>query len=327
MSDPLLRVCNVSKRFGHGRGAVHAVNDVSFELGEGEILGIVGESGSGKSTLGRIITRLIEPSAGEIVFDGQDLGRLAKERMRRLRANIQMVFQDPWASLNPRLTVGYLIEEPLKLHTDLDDSGRRRRIVELTERIRLSASLLGRYPAELSGGQLQRVCIARALATNPRLLVLDEPTSSLDLSVRAGIIELLADLKRDLGIAMIFISHDLGTVQVISDRMLVLYLGSIVELGEAQRIFREPAHPYTAALLSAHLSPDPRKRANRIILNGEIPSPINLPPGCVFASRCPVAMDECRRARPPMMAVAGDDRAACLRIADGSNILTGALTT
>ena len=317
----LLEVETLSRRFGHGRGAVRAVNDVSFSMQPGEVLGVVGESGSGKSTLGRLVTRLIEPTAGRLRFDGTDIGGLRAGPMRRLRRDIQMVFQDPLAALNPRLTVGYQIEEPLKLHTDLDATARRARVMELADRIHLSAALLGRFPAGLSGGQLQRVCIARALATNPRLIVLDEPTSALDLSVRAGIIELLGELKRDLGIAMIFISHDLGTVRLVSDRILVLYLGTVVEIGEAATVFDQPQHPYTAALLSAHLSPDPREKAARVVLAGEIPSPVNLPPGCVFASRCPVALPACAMARPALEVTASGQHAACLRLPDATRLM------
>lgn len=317
----LLEAENLSRRFGHGRGAVRAVNDVSFAMKPGEVLGVVGESGSGKSTLGRLVTRLIEPSGGRLRFDGADIGGLRASPMRRLRRDIQMVFQDPLAALNPRLTVGYQIEEPLKLHTDLSPKARRARVMELADRIHLSSALLDRYPAGLSGGQLQRVCIARALATNPRLIVLDEPTSALDLSVRAGIIELLGELKRDLGVAMIFISHDLGTVRLVSDRILVLYLGTVVEIGDAAAVFDRPQHPYTAALLSAHLSPDPREKAARVVLEGEIPSPVNLPPGCVFASRCPVALPACATARPALEPTATGQQAACLRLPDATRLM------
>jgi oligopeptide/dipeptide ABC transporter ATP-binding protein len=318
----LLAVDAVSKRFGEGAQAVRAVNAVSLSLAASEILGIVGESGSGKSTLGRLVTRLVEASDGRILFEGNDLAKLSAGDMRRLRSDLQMVFQDPWASLNPRLSVGYLIEEPLKLHTDLDTAARRRRVSELARRVRLSDALLTRLPADLSGGQLQRVCIARALASGPRLLVLDEPTSSLDLSVRAGILDLLLELKRELGLAMIFISHDLGTVRLICDRVLVLYLGRVVEIGSAAAIFSHPQHPYTQALLSAHLSSDPREQRRRIVLEGEIPSPVDLPPGCPFASRCPLVRDDCRARPPELVPTAGGQLAACTRIADATNLIT-----
>jgi oligopeptide/dipeptide ABC transporter ATP-binding protein len=322
----LLTVDAVSKRFGHGAQAVRAVNTVSLSVEPGEILGIVGESGSGKSTLGRLVTRLVEVSEGRILFEGRDLSRLSPHDMRKLRSDLQMVFQDPWASLNPRLSVGYLIEEPLKLHTDLDAAARRRRVSELAQRVRLSDALLGRLPADLSGGQLQRVCIARALASGPRLLVLDEPTSSLDLSVRAGILELLLELKRELGLAMIFISHDLGTVRLISDRVLVLYLGRVAEVGASGDIFATPQHPYTQALLSAHLSSDPREQRRRIMLSGEIPSPIDLPPGCPFVSRCPLVRDDCRDRPPDLVPTPSGQLAACLRVHDATNQIGAAFT-
>ena len=315
----LLAVENVSKRFGQGALAVRAVNAVSLAVAQGEILGIVGESGSGKSTLGRLVTRLVETSEGRILFEGSDLARLSAGDLRKLRSDLQMVFQDPWASLNPRLSVGYLIEEPLKLHTSLDAKARRRRVSELAERVRLSDALLTRLPADLSGGQLQRVCIARALASGPRLLVLDEPTSSLDLSVRAGILELLLELKRELGLAMIFISHDLGTVRLISDRVLVLYLGRVVEVGSSAAIFGQPQHPYSQALLSAHLSSDPREQRRRIVLEGDVPSPIDLPPGCPFTSRCPLVRDDCRARPPELLPTPSGQLAACVRIRDATN--------
>jgi oligopeptide/dipeptide ABC transporter ATP-binding protein len=319
----LLTVDDVSKRFGQGAQAVRAVNAVSLSLAAGEILGIVGESGSGKSTLGRLVTRLVEASEGRILFEGNDLAKLSTSDMRKLRSDLQMVFQDPWASLNPRLSVGYLIEEPLKLHTSLDASARRRRVSELARRVRLSDALLTRLPADLSGGQLQRVCIARALASGPRLVVLDEPTSSLDLSVRAGILDLLLELKRELSLAMIFISHDLGTVRLISDRVLVLYLGRVVETGPAAAIFSRPQHPYTQALLSAHLSSDPREQRRRIVLEGEVPSPVDLPPGCPFASRCPLVRDDCRVRPPALVPTSAGQLAACTRIADATNQIAG----
>jgi oligopeptide/dipeptide ABC transporter ATP-binding protein len=318
----LLAVETVSKRFGHAGHAVRAVNAVSLSVAPGEILGIVGESGSGKSTLGRLVTRLVEASDGRVLFEGRDLARLSAGEMRHLRSDLQMVFQDPWASLNPRLSVGYLIEEPLKLHTKLSARERRARVSQLAQRVRLSDALLTRLPADLSGGQLQRVCIARALASEPRMLVLDEPTSSLDLSVRAGILELLLELKRELGLAMIFISHDLGTVRLISDRVLVLYLGRVVELGAGDAIFATPQHPYTQALLSAHLSSDPREKRRRIVLEGDVPSPINLPPGCPFTSRCPLVRDDCRTLPPELVPTPSGQLAACVRVGDATNLIT-----
>jgi oligopeptide/dipeptide ABC transporter ATP-binding protein len=329
MSAPVLEVEGLVKHFPAARGVtVHAVNGVSFTIREGETLGVVGESGSGKSTIGRTVIRLLAPTAGSIRFRGSDITRLSDRAVRPLRADMQMVFQDPWSALNPRIKIGDLIAEPLKLHTRLSAAERRDRAEALALRVRLTPQLLTRYPGELSGGQLQRVCIARAIATNPKLIVLDEPTSSLDLSVRAGILDLLAELKEETRAAMMFISHDLGTVRLISDRILVLYLGSVVEYGPADVVFADPAHPYSQALMSAHLPADPTAVVRRHVLEGEIPSPINLPPGCPFASRCPVAVERCRAMTPPLEAVGGDAAhlAACLRIAEGANrIATEAL--
>jgi oligopeptide/dipeptide ABC transporter ATP-binding protein len=320
---PLLAVENLTKVFrGPGGAAIHAVNDVSFTLRPGEITALVGESGSGKSTIGRAITRLIEPSGGRVLFRGTDIAHLAEDACRPLRKDLQIVFQDPWGALNPRLRVRTLIEEPLKLHGDEDAPTRRRRIDELADRVRLNRDLLNRFPNELSGGQLQRVCIARAIATNPAVIVLDEPTSSLDLSVRAGILKLLNTLRKETGAAMMFISHDLGTVRVISDRILVLYLGGVVEEGATRDVFGRPQHPYTQALMSAHLPPNPKAKLARHLLSGEIPSAIDLPGGCAFASRCPIAIEACRRDRPVLGAAGGaGQRAACLRIADGKNLI------
>ncbi|MGP1394207.1 MAG: ABC transporter ATP-binding protein [Inquilinaceae bacterium] len=319
--EPVLTVENLVKHFPTGGGqVVHAVNGVSFHIAPGEVLGMVGESGSGKSTIGRAVLRLLRPTSGIVRFRGRDISNLKERDCRPLRADMQMVFQDPWGALNPRMRVSALIGEPLVLHTDLDTGARRRRVEELADRVRLSKEYLGRYPADLSGGQLQRVCIARAIATNPKLVVLDEPTSSLDLSVRAGIMELLAELRAETRVAMMFISHDLGTVRLISDRIIVLYLGTMVEYAGAADVFEQPAHPYTQALISAHLPPDPAARRDRHVLEGEIPSPIDLPPGCLFSTRCPVAVDRCRREEPEMLAVGHEThRAACLRIPDGGN--------
>jgi oligopeptide/dipeptide ABC transporter ATP-binding protein len=323
---PVLAVEALAKHFPTPRRGqvVHAVNDVSFAIGAGETVGMVGESGSGKSTIGRLILRLIAPTAGRILFEGRDIAALSERQMRPLRAAIQIVFQDPWAALNPRLRARDLIEEPLLLHTPLDRAERRARAEALAERVHLSRAMLDRFPAELSGGQLQRVCIARAIATNPRLIVLDEPTSSLDLSVRAGILDLLHELRTETGAAMLFITHDLGTVRLISDRVLVLYLGRVVEEAPTATIFDRAAHPYTQALLSAHLPADPAAPLRRHVLEGEIPSPIGLPPGCGFASRCPVAAARCRTDAPALEALGPAHRAACLRIAEGANRLDAA---
>ncbi|MBM3503439.1 MAG: ATP-binding cassette domain-containing protein [Alphaproteobacteria bacterium] len=311
----LLTVDNLTKRFRAplSGDTIFAVNGVSFSLGVGETVGLVGESGSGKSTIGRAIARLLTPSEGAVVFAGEDIARWSTAQCRTLRDKIQIVFQNPWGALNPRMRIGRLIEEPLKLHSGLDGGARRQRVEALADRVRLSREALDRFPHELSGGQLQRVCIARAIATKPRLIILDEPTSSLDLSVRADILDLLAELQRETGAAMLFISHDLETVRFISHRVLVLYLGRIVEMGPSQRVFERPAHPYTRALLSARL-PVSGRRGDRVRLEGEIPSPLNLPKGCVFASRCPIAIADCLQRSPGLDPIGADSAAACFRL-------------
>ena len=326
MSPPVLSVTDLVHRFPVAGGVpVKAVNGVSFDVAAGETLGLVGESGSGKSTIGLLVTRLLAPTGGRILFEGTDITRLPAAALRPLRARLQIVFQDPWGALNPRKTIGRLIEEPLVLHAaGLDEAARRAEARRLADRVRLPAAALARYPHELSGGQLQRVSIARAIANRPRLVVLDEPTSSLDLSVRAGILQLLVELQRETGIALLFISHDLETVRLVSHRVIVLYLGRIAEEAPAERLFDNPAHPYTQTLLSAHLPPDPFVPLARHEVSGEIPSPLNLPPGCFFAGRCPIALPACTAAPPPPLPLEEGHRAACLRIADGTNRLAPA---
>ncbi|KMK64898.1 ABC transporter ATP-binding protein [Puniceibacterium sp. IMCC21224] len=322
MTQPVLNIRGLCKRFPVGKGRfVNAVNNVNLTIAPGETLGMVGESGSGKSTLGRVILRLSEPTEGSIEFNGQDITKLPKGQVRPLRRDMQMVFQDPWSALNPRMRIRDLIAEPIKLHMPMSRSEREDRTETLARRVNLSTALLNRTPANLSGGQLQRVCIARAIATNPKLIVLDEPTSSLDLSVRAGILELLAELRTETQAAMLFISHDLGTVRMISHRIAVLYLGEVVEQGAAEALFETPSHPYTQALLSAHLPADPAIKVTRHVLEGEVPSPIALPSGCKFHTRCPVAIDRCRSEAPPVLQVPTGQEARCLRIPDGGNKL------
>lgn len=317
----VLSVEKLVKHFHVGAGTVHAVNGVSFTLAPGETLGLVGESGSGKSTIGRCVLRLASLTEGQLKFQDEDISALPERRLRALRGRMQIVFQDPWSALNPRMTARALIEEMLKLHTALSAAERRAKAEALGARVRLPGRLLDRYPAELSGGQLQRVCIARAIATEPALIVLDEPTSSLDLSVRAGILDLLFELKDSTGVGMLFITHDLGTLKLIADRILVLYLGRVVEEGPAREIFANPQHPYTQALISAHLPADPSVPLSRHMLAGEVPSPLRLPEGCAFAGRCPVAVERCRRIEPTLEPVGTGHRAACIRIAEGANRL------
>ncbi|OLB96612.1 MAG: hypothetical protein AUI15_13915 [Actinobacteria bacterium 13_2_20CM_2_66_6] len=302
-----------------GKGTVHAVNGVSFTIRAGETLALVGESGSGKSTVGRCILRLVEPTSGRITFDGFDTAQMSKSRVRSWRANAQMIFQDPIDALSPRMRVQTILEEPLRLHTKLDRAARRERLLELLEYVKLPARYLDRAPRQLSGGEAQRIAIARAIATNPGFLVLDEPTSSLDLSVRASVLSLLSTLQKRLGLTYMLISHDLHTVSAYADRVAVMYLGAIVEMGPAQRLFEDPQHPYTQALLSASLPADPTQRSNRFLLAGEVPSPIDLPHGCLFASRCPLVIEPCLPQQPRFRVAGPEHIAACIRLDDRTN--------
>jgi oligopeptide/dipeptide ABC transporter ATP-binding protein len=303
----LLAVRNLKKYFPLYRGLlsrtagyVRAVDDVSFSIAENEVLGLVGESGCGKSTAGKTILRLWEPTAGEIVFENQDMLALNSAGLKAMRRNMQIIFQDPASSLNPRMTVGNSIEEPLIIHRMGTRQERRKRVNDLLDKVGLAANVINRYPHEFSGGQCQRIGIARALALNPRLLIADEPVSALDVSVRAQIINLMIDLKSEFRLSYLFISHDLSVVRHVSDRIAVMYLGKIVELGTASQVCDTPLHPYAKALLSAVPIPVVKKQKSRIILQGDVPSPSNPPSGCTFHTRCPIAKPACRVNEPQL---------------------------
>jgi oligopeptide/dipeptide ABC transporter ATP-binding protein len=314
---PLLEVRDLRKYFPVRRGllrrevgALRAVDGVSFDLAPGETLGVVGESGCGKTTLGRLVLRLIEPTAGSVRFAGSDLGALDHEALRRLRREMQLIFQDPFGSLNPRLRVGAIVGEGLEVHGLARGATRRARVQALLERVGLRADAFDRYPHEFSGGQRQRIGIARALAVEPRLIVADEPVSALDVSIQAQIVNLLQDLQDELGIAYLFIAHDLRVVEHISHRVAIMYLGRIVELADSRALYARPHHPYTRALLSAVPELDPGARRDRIVLRGEVPSPLNPPPGCRFHPRCAFAEARCRSAEP-MLQGRADHQVAC----------------
>jgi oligopeptide transport system ATP-binding protein len=315
----LLEVQNLSVHFsgdqplfGKPRQIVHAVEDVSFSIEPGETVGLVGESGCGKTSLGRAIVRLVAPASGRILFEGEDLARIEGPALRARRRRLQMIFQDPYSSLNPRLTVSDIIGEALDIHRlALEPSARRDRIAALLVAVGLDPSQAQRYPHEFSGGQRQRVGIARALAVEPKLLVCDEPVSALDVSVQAQIINLLQDLQRQRGIACLFVAHDLAVVEHVSRRILVMYLGRLVETGDARAVCRDPQHPYTRALLSAVPVVDPDSKRARILLGGDVPSPLDPPSGCPFHPRCPVAEARCRTDRPSLRPTQAGTMAAC----------------
>ena len=296
----LLRVDELAKHFASrgGKGVVRAVDGVSFTVKRGETLGIVGESGCGKSTLARTVLRLVEPTAGRIEFDGTDLRALDHRALRAMRREMQIVLQDPYASLDPRLKVGAIVAEPLEIHRVGDRASRKKAVLELLDTVGLEADAAERYPHEFSGGQRQRIGVARALALRPKIIIADEPVSALDVSIRSQILNLLVELKRQFSLSYIFISHDLAVVEHVSDTVAVMYLGRIVETASADDLFARPSHPYTEALLSAVPRPDVERRAGRIVLEGEMPDPESPPSGCPFHPRCPKAMDICRTTVP-----------------------------
>lgn len=304
MREALVSVKNVVKTFPVNKGLfarkkfVHAVNDVSFEIMPGETFSLVGESGCGKSTTGRLIDHLLTPDSGEIWFEGKEISRISQNEMRPLRSDIQMIFQDPYGSLNPRMKVQDLIGEPLLIHTNMSGGERLKKVHDLLEVVGLSPAHGERYPHEFSGGQRQRIGIARALTVNPKLIIADEPVSALDVSIQAQVLNLLQKLQKDYDLTYLFISHDLSVVEMISDRIAVMYLGTIVETAPKRELYSNPRHPYTRALLSAVPVPDPGRKKKRIILEGDLPSTTNLPAGCLFHTRCPYCTDKCRKERP-----------------------------
>ena len=318
--DPLVEVRDVKKYFPIRKGLlqrevarVHAVDDVTFSVHEGETLGLVGESGCGKSTLGRTIVRLLEPTAGNVFFEGRDISKLGSRALRPLRREMQIVFQDPYASLNPRKRVGAIIGSPLKIHDIDDKKGRRKRVQDLLQTVGLSPEHYNRFPHEFSGGQRQRIGVARALALRPKLIVADEPVSALDVSIQSQMLNLLDDLQKEFSLTYIFIAHDLGVVRHVSDRIAVMYLGKIVELSPAEDLYVRPIMPYTEALLSAVPIPDPdlAHERERIVIEGAVPSPINPPSGCRFHPRCRYMTDICKEVEPPLVDYGRGHLAAC----------------
>lgn len=312
---PLLQVNHLKKYFKTGRGLLHAVDDVTFSLKSGKTLGVVGESGCGKSTMGRTILRLLEPTGGEVIFDGTDISKLNTEEMRSMRTQMQMIFQDPFSSLDPRKSVSQTILEPIKLHRLIAHKKEQQdRVLELMETVGLSERLVNSYPHELDGGRRQRIGIARALAVNPKFIVCDEPVSALDVSIQAQILNLMKDLQDKIGLTYLFITHDLSVVNHFSDEIMVMYLGRMVEKAPSEELFAHPTHPYTQALLSAIPIPKLHRKSERILLKGEITSPINPPNACRFANRCPHATEQCRQQEPPLVEQAPDHFVSCFRV-------------
>ena len=317
-TEPLLSVRNLRKYFPIRRGMlsrvaayVKAVDDISFDIKKGETLGLVGESGCGKTTAGRAILRLIEPDAGSIRFDGVEVLALNKQELRRKRRDMQLIFQDPYASLNPRMTIRAIVGEPFAIHRLASGPEREHRVAELLKTVGLDPAVMGRYPHEFSGGQRQRIGIARSLALKPKLIVADEPVSALDVSIQAQIINLLADLQQQFGLTYLFISHAIPVIEHISTRIGVMYLGKLVEVGTSAQICLSPKHPYTQALLSAVPIPDPAAKKSRIVLKGDVPTPIDPPTGCRFHTRCPIAVERCKIEEPPLRKIEDGRDVAC----------------
>ena len=309
----ILELNNVRKEFhtSSSKRAIVAVDNVSLKLEKGKTLGIVGESGSGKSTLGRLMLRLIEPTAGEINFDDVNLLKLKNTELRKMRSKMQMIFQDPMSSLNPRMSIRQLVSEPLEIHRNLKDSEQNAAVEEIITKVGLEKSALDKYPHEFSGGQRQRISIARAVINNPSLIVADEPVSALDVSIQSQILNLLMDLRIDLNLSFVFISHDLSVVRHIADEVAVMYLGNIVEIAPADQLFSNPQHPYTQALISAIPQVEKEKRVNRIILKGDIPNPADAPTGCYFHPRCPIAIDKCSSLAPALKITGANHLTSC----------------
>jgi len=314
MSTPLIEVRGLKKYFGRSDRPVRAVDDVSFAIARGETLGLVGESGSGKSTIGRTVLRLVEATAGQVLYRGDDIGELSSERLRRLRSRLQIIFQDPYASLNPKMRIGAILDEALATHGLHPGKGpRARRVAELLELVGLRGEHASRFPHEFSGGQRQRIGVARALAVEPEFIVADEPLSALDVSIQSQVINLLAELRERLSLTMLFISHDLDVVEYLCDRVVVLYLGKVMEVAETDALFEQPLHPYTRALLAASPKPDPTQPSTHVALQGDIPSPMAAPSGCVFRTRCPHAVDACAEHVPALEEVEPGRWVACIR--------------
>jgi oligopeptide/dipeptide ABC transporter ATP-binding protein len=318
---PLIEVRDLAKHFPieGSDDVLRAVDGVTFEINKGETLGLVGESGCGKSTVGRCIVRLFEPTSGQIEFDGRDITHLPGDLMRPIRREMQIIFQDPYSSLNPRLNIVSIVGEPLAIHGIGDKRERRERVADLLQRVGLDPAYMNRYAHEFSGGQRQRIGIARALALNPKLIICDEPVSALDVSVQAQVVNLLQDLQQEFGLTYLFISHGLAVVEHISNRVAVMYLGKVVEIADAEELYSNPLHPYTKALLSAIPIPDPKQKRERIVLSGDVPTPINPPSGCRFRTRCPWAIDDCAKVEPELREIASRHTAACIRV-EGYNL-------